>query len=201
MKSKQSILDSITDFESAAWELPPRATFGITYDDPIAQFSKILKTVGGTAIRVPNTQALLEELATLDFLAPASNIYSAIPEFLPSTVDLAHTDTPQQLHDLDVALVRGELAVAENGAVWVTDELLRHRVVLFIAEHVILIVSVASVLQNLHEAYEQLSFGNPQYGVFISGPSKTADIEQSLVFGAQGPRTLTVFLLDEEPDE
>ena len=198
MKSKQAILDSITDSESAT-ELPPRATYGITYDDPIAQFSKILKMVGGTAIRVQNTQALMDEMATLDFLSGASNVYSAIPTLLPSTVDLAHTDTPQQLHDLDVALVRGDLAVAENGAVWVTDEFLRHRVVLFIAEHVILIVSAASVLQNLHEAYEQLSFDKPQYGVFISGPSKTADIEQSLVFGAQGPRTLTVFLLDEEP--
>ena len=199
MKSRLAILDSIADSDGAALELPPRVTFGITYDDPVATFSKILKMVGGTPIHVENTQTLLGKLTTLDCLAGASNIYSAIPAFLPSTVDLTKTDTPQQLQDLDVALLRGELAVAENGAVWVTDEDLRHRVVPFIAEHVILIVSVASVLHNLHEAYEQLSFDKPQYGVFISGPSKTADIEQSLVFGAQGPRTLTVFLLDEKP--
>ena len=199
MKSKRAILDSIADSDGTALELPPRPTFGITYDDPVAKFSQILKMVGGTAIHAENTETLLGQLATLDFLAGASNIYSAIPTLLPSTVDLTKTDTPQQLQDLDVALLRGELAVAENAAVWVTDEDLRHRVVPFIAEHVILIVPATSVLHNLHEAYEQLSFDKPQYGVFISGPSKTADIEQSLVFGAQGPRTLTVFLLDEKP--
>ncbi len=47
----------------------------------------------------------------------------------------------------------------------------------------------------MHEAMLEIENFNEGYGVFISGPSKTADIEQSLVIGAQGPLSLTVFLI------
>ena len=90
----------------------------------------------------------------------------------------------------------GELAVAENAAVWVTDDGLKHRVVAFIARQLVLVVSSDAVVDTMHHAYERLAFGQRGFGVFISGPSKTADIEQSLVIGAHGPKALTVFLLD-----
>ena len=46
----------------------------------------------------------------------------------------------------------------------------------------------------MHAAYQQLNGQNFDYGLFLSGPSKTADIEQSLVIGAQGAMSLTVIL-------
>ena len=90
----------------------------------------------------------------------------------------------------------GEFAVAENAAVWVTDQSLRHRVLYFLSQHMALVVPANQLLHNMHEAYRRLSFDRPQFGLFISGPSKTADIEQSLVIGAHGPRSLTVFLME-----
>ena len=94
-------------------------------------------------------------------------------------------------------MLSGEFAVAENGAVWVTDAKLKHRVPFFLSQHLALIVPAGEVINNMHDAYERLSFGGPRFGAFISGPSKTADIEQSLVIGAHGPRSHVVFLVDE----
>lgn len=48
----------------------------------------------------------------------------------------------------------------------------------------------------MHEAYKLISFDKPSYGVFVSGPSKTADIEQSLVIGAHGPKSGYVIFVE-----
>ena len=47
----------------------------------------------------------------------------------------------------------------------------------------------------MKEVFLRLSDFNEGYGVFISGPSKTADIEQSLVIGAQAALSLNIFLI------
>ena len=95
--------------------------------------------------------------------------------------------------------MRGEFAVAENGAVWLTDARLKHRATLFITQHLALVVPRNEIVNNMHEAYQRLQFSGRGYGLFLSGPSKTADIEQSLVIGAHGARSLTVFLLGDPP--
>ena len=98
--------------------------------------------------------------------------------------------------DLDFALVGAELGVAENGAVWVTGRERSQRAVCFIAEHLALVLPASLLVDDMHRAYERISFREPGYGTFIAGPSKTADIEQALVIGAHGARSLTVFLVD-----
>ena len=107
-------------------------------------------------------------------------------------------DDPHDLADVDFAVLPGQMAVAENAAVWTTEEGVRHRVVYFLTQHLALVVPRSRLVHNLHEAYERLSFGGNEFGVWISGPSKTADIEQSLVIGAHGARSLTVVLTDED---
>jgi L-lactate dehydrogenase complex protein LldG len=158
-------------------------------------FSETLHGVGGRCIEVADDQNLRDELARLEPVATAKKICSLIPDVLAPNVDLSAVEDPHQLEDVDVAVVPGHFAVAENAAVWVTDEQLRHRAVLFIVQHLVLVVPRAQVLDNMHEAYERLRFQGRGFGAFISGPSKTADIEQSLVIGAHGPRSLTVFLV------
>ena len=98
-----------------------------------------------------------------------------------------------QLNKIDVAILEGEFGVAENGAIWV--EKFAFRSIPFITQHLVLVVKKSNLISTLHEAYSELDeFGLPDYGLFISGPSKTADIEQSLVFGAHGPKTLSIIL-------
>ena len=94
-----------------------------------------------------------------------------------------------KLKDIDLAIVKGNFAVAENGAIWMKNPSNRHRALYFIAQNIVIVINENDILNNMHEAYEKISFENSGYGVFISGPSKTADIEQSLVIGAHGPKS------------
>ncbi|MCE9554044.1 MAG: LUD domain-containing protein [Planctomycetes bacterium] len=195
MSSKQHILAAIRKLTLPAVDLPVTSPFGIVYDDPLQQFATVLQAVGGLAKRIANIAELKRELALLDVYRQAKRIYSARADIEPGNVNLGELADPKQLHGLDLAILNGDFGVAENGAVWVRCDDLSHRAVHVIAEHLVLIVAADQIVHNMHQAYDRLAFSEPSYRLFISGPSKTADIEQSLVIGAQGPRSLVVFLV------
>jgi L-lactate dehydrogenase complex protein LldG len=96
------------------------------------------------------------------------------------------------LADVEVLEIDGEFGVAENGAIWLTEDALPHRVAPFICQH--LVINVKKIVPHMHAAYEELGKVNSGFGLFLSGPSKTADIEQSLVIGAHGARSLTIVI-------
>ncbi|MBQ0006014.1 MAG: LUD domain-containing protein [Alistipes sp.] len=94
--------------------------------------------------------------------------------------------------------VRGAFGVAENGCIWI-PQTEADRSYLFASEHLDIIVAKTDILNNMHEAYERIAaseeyFKEYKFGTFISGPSKTADIEGALVYGAQAARSVTVYL-------
>ena len=109
-----------------------------------------------------------------------------------NTISLHDIEKPKELEDLDVLVIESQLGVAENGAVWVNDSAFPMRVMPFITKHLVLVITKSDIVPYMHQAYEKLNDFN--FGVFISGPSKTADIEQSLVIGAHGALSLTVLL-------
>lgn len=101
---------------------------------------------------------------------------------------------PHSLQNVDHAVIEANFAVAENGAVWLTED--RYpRVLPFITQNLVVIVNVKDIVPTMHEAYQRIGDSEYGFGTFIAGPSKTADIEQSLVLGAHGARSMTVFLL------
>ena len=124
-----------------------------------------------------------------------------IPEASAGKVDVAAIEDPHDLAAVDLAILPGELAVAENAAVWVNGARVRQRVAYFLSQHVVLVIPHERIVNNMHEAYAWLQqsaagsspFGATTWGTFMSGPSKTADIEQALVIGAHGARSLHVF--------
>ena len=105
-------------------------------------------------------------------------------------------DDPHNLKDIDLAVVKGDIAISENGAVWLNNPKNRLRSLYFIAQNIVIVVDKKNIVHNMHEAYEQINFDESTYGVFVSGPSKTADIEQSLVIGAHGPKSGYVIFID-----
>lgn len=196
MPSRTQILAALRAAAPPAVSLPPLPTVGQRFEDPAAHFAQVLQSVGGRCERLPSMDAVKAAVASLPVVLQASKVASLVPEAHPGNVGLAGIEDPHALADVDVALLRGEFAVAENGAVWVSAAALGRRQALpFIAQHLVLVVEPLEVLHTMHEAYAGLRFDGPGFGLFISGPSKTADIEQALVIGAHGARSTVVYLV------
>ncbi len=193
--SRETILRSIRQHLPQSSPLPDLTGPWIRYPDPIAQFASVLEMIGGTCIRVPTVADIAAQLERIPAYASATKTLSLIPEIGPTNVAMDSIDDPHQLDDIDFAILPGHFGVAENAAVWVTDTGVKHRVVYFLCQHLALVIPADQIVHNLAEAYERIEFRDPHFGAFIAGPSKTADIEQSLVIGAHGPRSMTVFLV------
>lgn len=194
MSSKAHILASIRREKLPPRELPALDCPWIEYPDREAQFRAVLETIGGRVIVASDLAAVQRDLDQHDLYTSAREICSLVPG-IGANIDLAALDDPHQTETIDFAVLPAEFAVAENGAVWVADAQVKHRALFFICQHLAFVVPRDKILNNLHEAYQRLSFAQAGFGAFISGPSKTADIEQSLVIGAHGPRSTTVYLL------
>lgn len=193
MSARDAILARLRPHERDS-TLPERMT-GMTFDDPVRQFAETLAAVGGTCLTVADraaADARLREIATYVAAAKKCSLVAGIGE---TNFDLAAVVDPHDLHDVDFAVLPGRLAVAESAAVWVTDQDVPHRVLYFLPQHLALVVTADRIVANLHDAYAQLTVGERPFGCFISGPSKTADIEQALVIGAHGARSLTVLVI------
>ncbi len=187
MTSKEQILQNIrTNNVVKDVTLPNYSNFGLTFDEKFSQFSTMLESVGGKALIIKE-----EDLdKTIKEIYPDEKVISTNVESCKlGNFDANSEEDPHKLRDIDLSVVRGEFAVAENGAVWLSNNENRHRSLYFIAQNIVLVVKKELLLNNMHEAYELISFENSTYGVFVSGPSKTADIEQSLVIGAHGPKS------------
>ena len=94
----------------------------------------------------------------------------------------------------DIAVVPGRFGVAENGCVYLEEPEDRPRLDYFVHEALAIILDRKEIVANMHDAYDRIGETVTGYGIFISGPSKTADIEQALVFGAHGAREVGILL-------
>lgn len=198
MSSRDEILRRVRRHEAS--EISPPAEFvnGIIFPDPIAQFVDVLSAVGGRSLHASSLAAAAQRVSEVASDVGAGTVCSLVEGIAASTFDVSEIDDPHLLNDVDLAVVPGQLAVAENAAVWVTPASPVERTLCFLSQNLILVVPRDEVVSNLHQAYERINVAATPFGTWISGPSKTADIEQSLVMGAHGPRSLTVILLGDD---
>jgi L-lactate dehydrogenase complex protein LldG len=157
-------------------------------------FIRHVETVGGRCISVNDEKEILKGIQIL--FPDAKQIISFVKSVDIGSIDSKKISSAQELDKLDIAVIHGQFGVAENGAIWISDNDFDRRVIPFIASHVAIVLNQKDLVENMHEACLRIAGFGDGYGVFVSGPSKTADIEQSLVIGAQGPMSLTVFILN-----
>lgn len=193
--SRRAILDALRRASPPAAPLPEPPRGARLPADPVAAFSEAVAAVGGTAVRVAPS-ALPEAVRELAAKLGAKRTFVGPAGAGVGDVRLDALADPHELEGIDLAVVQGVFGVTENGAVWVdTRPLGKHRGVFVVAQHLALVVPATELVANFHEAYDRLSFEGAGFGLFIAGPSKTADIEQSLVIGAHGARSCTVFVV------
>ena len=202
MSSKTTILSSIRRHTTEKFDYPnlkPLEHEALTYTDPIAAFSDHLEQAGGRAIVLKDDETFGAIVARLYPKAQrVANTVATLSgtELLPGKVfNPDEADEPAQLNGTDVAIIESQLGVAENACCWIEQQV-RYRAIYFIAETLVIVLRKADVVNNMHEAYSRIdNKSNVPFACFISGPSKTADIEQALVFGAHGAKEVTVILI------
>jgi L-lactate dehydrogenase complex protein LldG len=193
MSARDAILADIGRNRPAGdYPLPDVPLFApLVGDDLVAEFGERLKRMGG---RVAEPGADDVFAGVRERLDGAKVIASAVPE-LTGNRDLRAVRYPQEVEDVDVAVVRAVFGIAETGSVLFTQDQLIVNAVAYLAQHLVVLLDPADILPNVQAAYRRPEFGRSAYAVLHTGPSATADIEGVLIHGAQGVRSLTVLLL------
>ena len=189
MSARNNILNRVRAVAVERVEKPQFDFEPIRFEDRVARFTESVKGVGGEVVELQETLA-----ATVEALG-AEQIVSPLAELQGKAVN---PDAVADVHELGgnyTAVVRGAVGVAENGAVWVPVEG-RRKAHLFACQHLVIVLDREKVVDTMHDAMKQISLGELAYGAFVSGPSKTADIEQALVMGAHGAMRATIILTD-----
>lgn len=197
MSSKEDILKRYRANVREKFDMPDLSDIqATTYPEPLVQFAKISESVGGQVIEVDkgrDINTLIREL-----YPDAKEIASNLPEITIATRNPDTVGRARDLNGTDVGVIRGKFGVAENGCIWI-PQTMKEKAVCFISENLVILLPKSQIVNNMHEAYKRIEFDKEYdgYGTFISGPSKTADIAQVLVMGAQAARSVTVLLLPE----
>src|SRR5258705_6448950 len=193
MTSREKILEAVLKNQPATMGLPDISMFKGDGTGAVQKYMAIFETIGGTVYLV-DTIAAVKELMNKNFDL-SKRIVTTLPELSDIAELLSAAVDPHSYEDVELAIIRAAFCVAENGAVWLTEDLMGQRIIPYICQHLAVIVSVQNIVPTLHEAYEKIGTGDYGFSRFIGGPYKNVDIEHALVLGAHGPLTMTVFIM------
>ena len=193
MSSRERILAAVFQNQPPLSPLPDISMFKVIEADIAAKYTDTFTGIGGQVISVTQLDAIKEIIP--EHFDTTKRIVTTLPE-LGDVAELISDDVdPHSYEDAELAILRARLAVAENGAVWLTENVMGQRIIPYICQHLAVIVTEDSLVSTMHDAYATIGSEDYGFGGFIGGPSKTADIEQALVLGAHGPLSMTVFLV------
>jgi L-lactate dehydrogenase complex protein LldG len=195
MTSREKILSAIKNNQPEFASLPVVQNFIQLFTNVVEKYKAVLQSIGGNVYEVNSYDECIiimkQQFESAKRILTVNEAFIPIAEFFQPGKD-AHL-----LEDVDVSIINTHFAVAENGSVWITEDLIKERVLPFICQHLVAIVHKKNIVATMHDAYELIADKEYGFATFIAGPSKTADIEQALVLGAHGPKTMTVFIVAE----
>ena len=193
MSSRDKILAAVKTSQPDKQPLPDfRQLQPITFGDAVSQFTTVLQNIGGSVVTITSLSDITNYVR--EHFEKGHNLVTTM-EGIEGLEQVSEDMDPHDLETVELAVLPAVFGVAENGAVWLTEKEMKVRVLPFITQHLAIVLRADSVLANMHEAYERIGHATYGFSAFIAGPSKTADIEQSLVLGAHGARTMTLFLM------
>lgn len=191
--TKDHILDAIRQNKPAGdFPLPPIPAFPKSERPLLDEFREKLVVGAGTWHDVAGSE---EAQKLLHALHPDARVVcSATPE-IKGNKDPGAILNPHDLNDVDIGVIRARFGVSETGMVWMTGEDMGSIALGFLSQHLVILLDPSELVSDMYEAYARVQLECHRYGCFMLGPSATADIGAYMVHGAQGARSLAVFLM------
>ncbi len=190
--SRETILSAIRRNTQATKKIPlPESTRYPPSSNlsPQKAFAEAVQSVGGECIVLGGLTPSLTKGSGLDDNSSEAKL-SSVPD--PVSPD----DLRAYFDDHKPQILRAHFGVVENGACWIEHHPEDDRTRYTLPEHLAILLPHDALVPTMHEAYARImELGIEDFGLFLSGPSKTADIEQALVIGAQGAISTKVFLV------
>ena len=194
MNARETILGAINENKPMSVPMPSiELSQSCQKKNKIERFTEALEYVGAKVIVTENLERVSQELQMNERKGLA--VVNRIGKLGIKMDPLIFMRNASDLEGVDIGCMEGILGVAENGAIWINEWKMGNRLLPFICQHLFLVLHTKTIVEDMHEAYKEIKINEDGYGVFIAGPSRTADVEQSLVIGAHGPVSLTVFLI------
>ncbi len=191
MDSRDYILNKLRRNVHEIYDKPSLSFEKLVYRDPVSAFIHTATTAAGASVIEMRDEDDINVLIRQAY--PNANIISSNIVGIEANLNPDEVDTPQALDGTDVSVVEGTIACAENACVWI-PQTMKEKSLCFICEYLVIIVDRKNIVSNMHEAYSKIEMPDMGFGTFISGPSKTADIEQALVYGAQSFCGVTIII-------
>jgi L-lactate dehydrogenase complex protein LldG len=192
MTTRDEILAKVRASMPPPLPLPDLPVFAAEGGSKLDRFRTALERMGGKVAEAPADNDLD---ALVRKLFPDAKVVCSATKEVAGNRTLGVVKAPTELADVDVGIVRAAFGVAETGSVWLTEEELGVNALAFLSQHLVVLLDPDRIVGNMHDAYRDRNRFDAAYGVFMTGPSATADIEGVLIHGAQGIRSLTAVLV------
>ncbi len=191
MSTKETILSNLRRNVRETYGKPDLSFFKLEFADPVEAFKHTATTSAGASVIEMRPGEDINDLIRKAY-PNAKTIASNLPD-VKADRNPDKVAKPQQLDGTDVSVVQGTVACAENACIWV-PQTMKEKAMIFICEYLVIIIDRKNIVSNMHKAYARIEMPELGFGAFISGPSKTADIEQALVYGAQSFCGVTIII-------